>query len=87
MTKIGGISPCTMPRGKLDIDAAAIVEDGNRPPGRRVAGQAVAIVARGLDAGMIGAAGNGLALRPPAARIGPGDGRHIGRSPARSSIM
>ena len=25
MTKSGGISPCTMPRGKLDVDLAAVV--------------------------------------------------------------
>jgi hypothetical protein len=44
-----------------DIDTAAIVEDGNRPPWRRISGQAVAIVARRLDRDD-GRCRNGLAL-------------------------
>ena len=63
-----------------DIDAAAVVEDGDRPPGRAVAGQAIAIIARRLDRNDRGGR-NGRALTGRRCGIGPGHGRHVERFP------
>ncbi len=65
------------PARELDIDAAPVVVDRERPPRRRVAREAVAIVPclSGWDHWR---SGHCLSLRGGRLRIGPGDGGHIG---------
>lgn len=61
-----------------DIDPAAVVEDGYRPPRWAVTGKPVAVVARGLGRNDR-RRWNGLPLAGGLSRIGPGNGRHIER--------
>ena len=61
---------------ELDIDAATVVIDRDRPPGRRVARQSVSVVA-GRGHGNDGCRRNALPLSCGKLGIGPGDGGHI----------